>query len=573
MAERTDGFQLTVDALRLNGVNTIYGVIGIPVTDLARLAADAGIRYLGFRNEAAAGNAAAAAGFLTRRPGICLTVSAPGFLNGLTALANATANCFPMIQISGSGSRAMADLQRGDYQELDQLNAARPFAKAAYRIGRIEDVGLGVARAIRTAVSARPGGVYLDLPGEVLGQTMAAAAAARTVFRVVDPAPAQAPAADAVGRALGLLAGAERPLIVLGKGAAYAQTDDVIREFVEHIGIPFLPMPMAKGLLPDTHPQSVAAARSQALAGADVVLLIGARLNWMLDHGEPPRWAADTRFIQVDISAAEFDSNRPIAAPLAGDVGSVLSALLNALPEHPVTAPKGWTDKLAQRAADNRAAMERRLAEDPHPMRFYNALRPIRDVLREHPEIYLVNEGANAMDITRNVIDMPTPRHRLDAGTWGVMGVGLGYAIAAAAETGQRVVAVEGDSAFGFSAMEVETICRNRLPITVVVLNNGGIYRGDERDGADAGPTALSAGARHELIAEAFGAKGYHVTTPPQLHAALIEALTIDGPAVIDCQLDPTAGVESGHLKDRNPTSTGLGGQQRGDPVQFGGEL
>ncbi|MGH3555688.1 MAG: oxalyl-CoA decarboxylase, partial [Mycobacterium sp.] len=333
-AQLTDGFHVLVDALRLNGVDTIYGLVGIPITDLARVAQRSGIRFIGFRHETSAGNAAAAAGFLSRRAGICLTVSTPGFLNGLVALANATTNCFPMIQISGSGERSLVDMQRGDYQELDQLSAARPFAKAAYRIGRVADIGLGVARAIRTAVSGRPGGVYLDVPGAVLGQAIDAAAAADTIWQVVDPAPAQLPAPEAVDRALGLLERAQRPLIVLGKGAAYAQADDVIRKFVEATGIPFLPMSMAKGLLPDTHPQSVAAARSLALARADVVMLVGARLNWLLGHGESPSFSDDAEFVQVDIAASEFDSNRPIAAPLAGDIGSVISALLDRIDAH-----------------------------------------------------------------------------------------------------------------------------------------------------------------------------------------------------------------------------------------------
>lgn len=286
MTALTDGFHLVVDALKANDVDTMYGIVGIPITDLARVAQASGIRFIGFRHEAAAGNAAAAAGFLTRRPGISLTTSGPGFLNGLPALANATANCFPTIQISGSSNRALVDLQRGDYQDLDQLNAARPFVKAAYRITRVEDIGVGVARAIRTAVSGRPGGVYLDIPGVVLGQAMDAAAAAASVWRVVDPAPQQLPAPDAVDRALGVLARAQRPLIVLGKGAAYAQADNAVREFVETAGIPFLPMSMAKGLLPDSHPQSAAAARSLAITRADAVLLVGARLNWLLGHGD-----------------------------------------------------------------------------------------------------------------------------------------------------------------------------------------------------------------------------------------------------------------------------------------------
>ncbi|BBZ72873.1 oxalyl-CoA decarboxylase [Mycobacterium paraseoulense] len=557
-----DGFHLVVEALKANDVATMYGIVGIPVTDLARVAQASGIRYIGFRQEASAGNAAAAAGFLTGRPGVCLTTSGPGFLNGLPALANATANCFPMIQISGSSNRALVDLHRGDYQDIDQLNAARPFVKEAYRIGRVEDIGRGVARAIRTAASGRPGGVYLDIPGAVLGQAMEAAAGAETVWRVVDPAPRQLPAPEAVEHALRMLQQARRPLIVLGKGAAYAQADNVIREFVEASGIPFLPMSMAKGLLPDAHPQSVAAARSLAIARADVVLLVGARLNWLLAHGNSPQWSADAKFVQVDIAPSEFDSNQPIAAPLAGDIGSVMSALRDGVVAHPLTVSAEWTDELAERAAHNDAKMRERLAEDPHPMRFYNALGVIHAVLQENPDAYVVNEGANALDLARNVIGMAVPRHRLDTGTWGVMGIGMGYAIAAAVETGQPVVAIEGDSAFGFSGMEVETICRYRLPVTVVILNNGGVYRGDESPtGTDPAPTVLNAQAHHELIAEAFGGKGYHVTTPAELRSALSAAIGSRTPSVIDCELDPAAGVESGHLASLNPTSAAKPGK------------
>jgi oxalyl-CoA decarboxylase len=552
----TDGFHLVVDALKANDVDTIYGVVGIPITDLARTAQASGIRYVGFRHETSAGNAAAAAGFLTQRPGVCLTTSGPGFLNGLPALANATTNCFPMIQISGSSQRAIVDLQRGDYQDIDQLNAARPFAKAAYRIGRVEDIGRGVARAIRTAISGRPGGVYLDIPGELLGQAMDAVEAAATVWRVVDPAPRQLAAPEAVDRALDILAQAQRPLIVLGKGAAYAQADNVIREFVENTGIPFLPMSMAKGLLPDTHSRSAATARSLAIGRADVVLLVGARLNWLLGHGESPQWSADAKFIQVDIAASEFDSNQPIAAPLVGDIGSVMSALRDGAAARRIAAPATWAGELDDCKARNSVKMRQLLADDPHPMRFYNALGAIREVLQRNPDVYVVNEGANALDLARNVIDMELPRHRLDTGTWGVMGIGMGYAIAAAVETGRPVVAIEGDSAFGFSGMEIETICRYRLPVTVVILNNGGVYRGDENPtGNDPAPTVLSARARHELIAEAFGGNGYHVTTPSELESALTDALASNGPSIIDCELDPAAGVESGHLASLNPAS------------------
>ncbi|WP_066952482.1 oxalyl-CoA decarboxylase [Streptomyces lushanensis] len=551
----TDGFHLVADALKLNDVHTIYGVVGIPVTDLARVAQASGIRYIGFRHESDAGHAAAAAGFLTKRPGICLTVSAPGFLNGLVALADATTNCFPLIQISGSSERHIVDLKQGDYEELDQLAAAKPFAKAAYRVDRVEDIGRGVARAIRTAVSGRPGGVYLDIPAAVLGEVVDAATGAATLWRVVDPAPSQLPAPEAVDRAIDLLAGAERPLVVLGKGAAYARADQRIRELIETTGLPFLPMSMAKGLLPDDHPQSAAAARSLALRRADVVMLLGARLNWLLSHGEPPHWNPDARFVQVDIEPTELDSNQPIAAPLVGDIGSVVEALLERAKPGRINVPARWREELAERSAHNAATMAEHLRADPHPMQFYGALRAIRDVLHEHPRAYVVNEGANALDFTRNVIDMQLPRHRLDSGTWGVMGIGMGYAIAAAVESGDPVVAIEGDSAFGFGGMELETICRYELPVVVVILNNGGIYRGDGDNtaSADPSPTTLMLPARHDRLIEAFGGRGYHVTTPGELTDALTDALASGGPALVDCVIDPTAGTESGHLTNLNP--------------------
>jgi oxalyl-CoA decarboxylase len=555
----TDGYHLVVDALKLNAVHTIYGLVGIPITDLARIAQASGIRYVGFRHESDAIHAAAAAGFLTKKPGVSLTVSGPGFLNGMVALANATTNCFPVVQISGSSERHIVDLKRGDYEELDQMTAAERFAKAAYRVDRAEDIGRGIARAIRTAVSGRPGGVYLDVPAAVLGELIDADEGAASLWRVVDPAPRQLPAPEAVNRAITLLAGAKRPLVVLGKGAAYAQADKQIKAFIEATGLPFLPMSMAKGLLPDNHPQSVAAARSLALREADVVMLVGARLNWLLGHGEAPQWNPDAKFVQVDIEAAEFDSNQPIAAPLVGDIGSVMDAMVERTMPGQIIAPETWRRELSAHSAQNVAKMSQRLSADPHPMQFYSALRAIRDVVHSYPQAYIVNEGANTLDFARNVIDMRVPRHRLDSGTWGIMGIGMGYAIGAAVETGAPVVAIEGDSAFGFSGMELETICRYHLPIVVVVFNNGGVYKGDgvNTASADPSPTTLMLNARYDRVIEAFGGMGYQATTPAELTAALREALASGGPALIDCVIDPTAGTESGHLTNLNPKGLG----------------
>jgi oxalyl-CoA decarboxylase len=557
--ELTDGFHLIIDALKLNGLNTIYGVPGIPITDFGRMAQAAGMRVISFRHEQHAGNAAAIAGFLTKKPGICLTVSAPGFLNGLTALANATTNCFPMILISGSSEREIVDLQQGDYEEMDQLAIAKPLCKAAFRVLHAADIGIGVARAIRAAVSGRPGGVYLDLPAKLFSQVMGAEAGAASLVKVIDPAPAQLPAPAAVTRALDVLKGAKRPLIILGKGAAYAQADDPIRALVEMSGIPFLPMSMAKGLLPDTHPQSAGPARSLVLKEADVVMLIGARLNWLLSHGKGKTWGepGSKKFIQIDIEPREMDSNVEIVAPLVGDIGSCMSALLEGINGKWSGPPTDWIEAVKAKKEANIARMAPKLMKNTAPMDFHGALGALRTVIKERPDAILVNEGANTLDLARGVIDMYQPRKRLDVGTWGVMGIGMGFAIAAAVETGKPVLAVEGDSAFGFSGMEIETICRYNLPVCVVVFNNNGIYRGTDVNpaGGDVATTVFVKDARYDKMMEAFGGVGVHATTPDELSRAVNKAMDSGKPTLINAVIDPAAGTESGRIGNLNPQS------------------
>lgn len=554
----TDGMHIIVDALKKNDIDTIYGVVGIPVTDMARHAQAEGLRYIGFRHEQSAGNAAAISGFITQKPGICLTVSAPGFLNGPVALANATTNGFPMIQISGSSDRAIIDLQQGDYEELDQLNTAKPFVKAAYRVNKPEDLGIALARAIRASVSGRPGGVYLDLTTDVLAAVMNKDEADKTIFKVQDPAPKQIPSSQSISDALQLLASAKSPLIILGKGAAYAQSDDAIRQFVETTGIPYLPMSMAKGLLPDTHPQSAASARSYALSNTDVVMLVGARLNWLLDHGKGKHWSPETQFIQLDIEPSEIDSNRPITAPVVGDISSSIDALITGLKTTPVKCPNEWRADIDDHKKINVEKMAQKLNTDTSPMNYFNALRAIRDVLVDHKDIYVVNEGANTLDNARNIIDMYEPRKRLDCGTWGVMGVGMGYAVGATVISGQPVVAIEGDSAFGFSGMEIETICRYQLPVTILIFNNGGIYRGDGinlHGDNDPSPTTLMGSARYDKMIDAFGGIGYQATTPAEIQQALKKGITSRLPTLINVIIDPAVGTESGHIGNLNPKS------------------
>lgn len=556
--ELTDGFNLIIDALKLNGVKTLYAVPGIPITDFLRMSQAEGLRVLSFRHEQAAGYAASIAGFLTKQPGICVTVSAPGFLNGLTALAHATTNCFPMILISGSSEREIVDLQQGDYEEMDQLAIAKPLCKAAFRVLHAQDIGIGLARAIRAAVSGRPGGVYLDLPAKLFGQVMDAEAGRKSLVKVIDPAPAQLPAPDSIRRALDVLKSAKKPLIILGKGAAYAQADDAVKALVEKSGVPFLPMSMAKGLLPDTHPQCAGAARSTVLKDSDVVMLIGARLNWLLSHGKGKAWGdAPKKFIQIDIEPKEMDSNVEIVAPVVGDIGSCVDALLKGMGDKWPAPAADWIKTVTSKRDDNIAKMAPRLMNNNVPMDYHGALGVLRTIVKERPDAILVNEGANTLDLARGIIDVYKPRKRIDVGTWGIMGIGMGYAVAAAVETGQRVLCVEGDSAFGFSGMEIETICRYNLPVCIVIFNNDGIYRGTDVNKASDDPatTVFVKGARYDKMIEAFGGVGVNATSPDELKRAVNAAMDSGKPTLINAVLDPAAGSESGRIGNLNPQS------------------
>jgi oxalyl-CoA decarboxylase len=391
---------------------------------------------------------------------------------------------------------------------------------------------------------------------------MDAEAGRKSLVKVIDPAPAQIPAPDAIKRALDVLKSAKRPLIILGKGAAYAQADEMIKNFVEKSGAPFLPMSMAKGLLPDTHPQCAGAARSTVLKDSDVVMLIGARLNWLLSHGKGKAWGdAPKKFIQVDIEPEEMDSNVEIVAPVVGDIGSVVSALLGAMGGNMggnwPAPPADWIKTVTSKREENIAKMAPRLMNNNSPMDYHGALGVLRTIVRERPDAILVNEGANALDLTRGIIDIYQPRKRIDVGTWGVMGIGMGYAIGAAIETGKPVLAIEGDSAFGFSGMEIETICRYKLPVCVVILNNDGIYRGTDvnKAGSDPATTVFVKGARYDKMIEAFGGVGANATSPDELRRAVNAAMDSGQPTLINAVIDPAAGSESGRIGNLNPQS------------------
>ncbi len=551
------GMYILAESLRRLGLMDVYGLVGIPVTEVAYAMQKVGMNYYGFRFEQQAGMAAATHGFLTGKPGVLLTVSSLGFLNGLTATVNATVNCYPMIQISGASDPTMVDMDMGTYEQLDQLNAARPYVKAAFRCSHAKDIPRAVARAYRAAVSGRPGGVYIDMTTPALAEIMDSAEVEKLYYTPVDVYTPVAPNAEAVTRAAQIIAGAKKPAILIGKGAAQAQAEDLIKELSDTYKLPYLAMSMAKGVLPDNGELSALSCRSTIMEQSDAVIVIGARINWMLSFGKG-KWNPDVKFVQLDVEPKEIDRNVPVAAPVVGDMNLSLKALLAELPKYTMSTDPSWVPALqAETAAKNKKFAARlEAASTAMPMTHWTALSAIKPILESNPDVILINEGANTLDDTRDTVDMTLPRHRVDCASWSIMGMGIGSTIGAAVATGKSVVAIEGDSAFGFSGMDFSTICRYNLPCTVVIFNNGGIYNGVgvNPSGGDApAPTTLDIHARYDKLGDAFGATTYYVTTPADLSKALTEAIASKKPCLIDVQLAADSGAESGHIGYLNP--------------------
>ncbi len=534
-----DGATLVARSLKQQGVEHMFGIVGFPVIPIAFAAQEEGIQYIGFRNEQSASYAAGAVGYLTGRPAACLCVSGPGMIHGVAGAANAWSNAWPMVLIGGANDSFQNG--QGAFQEAPQIESARPYVKYAARPDRVDRIPFFVEQAVRTSIYGRPGATYLDLPNDVIvGEVEESEVRYRE--RCPDPPSTQADP-EAIAKALDALKGAERPLVIVGKGAAYARAEQEVRDFIETTRLPFLPSPMGKGVVPDDHRLSVASARSDALKDADVVLLLGARLNWILHFGLPPRFRPDVKIIQVDICPEEIGTNVPAEVGLVGDAKAIVRQLNDALDDDPWSYPAEtpWRQELEAAGARNRASVEAMETDASVPMGYYRVLAEIRD--QSPRDAILVCEGSNTMDISRTVLPNFDARERLDAGTFGTMGVGLGFAIAAAAvHPDRKVVCVEGDSAFGFSGMEVETACRYGLNITFVIVNNNGIGMGfDDFDRAKVPPVAYTPKARYEKMIEGFGGKGYFVETPEALATALKEAIGQKVPSIVNVAIDPKA--------------------------------
>ena len=537
MAE-IDGATLVARCLKQQGIDELFGVVGLPITGIAAAAAGEGVRYIGMRHEQAAGYAAQTMSYLKGRIGACVVVSGPGMTNAITAFGNAWSNCWPMLLIGGSSNQALN--HRGDFQDAPQVELARPFAKWVGQCERTEFIPRYIATAVRTAISGRPGPVYLDLPGDIINNSVDEDKV-HFVPRV-EPPPTPQVADHLIKQALAAFKSARNPLAIIGKGAAWSRAEEQVRRFIDETQMPFLPSPMGKGVVPDDHPLSVSAGRSYALQNADLVFLIGARLNWIMHFGLPPRFNKDVRVVQLDIAAEEIGTNVATEVPLVGDAKAIMTQMVAALEEDPwqIAADSPWRKALQEEIDAKRAATVPLLESTEVPMNYYRPLKEIQDALPR--DALIVTEGASTMDISRQVLENYEPRKRVDAGSWGTMGIGPGSAIAAqVANPGKRVIALEGDAAFGFDGLEVEVAVRHKLPITWIVFNNNGIGGGPATlpEGQPLPPGAFIPNARYDKVIEAFGGKGYHCDTPEELRAALKDSFDSGETTLINVAINP----------------------------------
>lgn len=491
-----------------------------------------------------------------------MVVGGPGVLHAMAGIGNSSANAFPLLLLAGSSETHL--VTKGAFQELDAISLLTPHTKISIRTS-LDSIPESLGNAYKTAWYGRGGPTFVDLPGDVIqgeGEKRDA--------DVVPSPPKAASDPEKTNLVAQLLKSAKAPLVVVGKGAAYAQAESVIRQLIDETKIPFLPTPMGKGVLPDSHVSNTASARSVALKGADVVLILGARLNWILHYGEEPKWNSGVKICQVDISAEELGKNTGDASlGIIGDIKVVTSQFVSALKGWQYNTSSDYIKAIQASAAKNEKKAAESAKIGKNPMTYTRTFDVIKETIHkfcpaEEGGVVYVSEGANTMDISRSAFPVEHPRLRLDAGTHATMGVGLGYAIAAhcaynlpspEAVSGnstsrKKIVCLEGDSAFGFSLAEVETMARYGMDILIFVINNGGVYHGDSEDSDEwlemrkktiegnpkGGLRSSSLGweVSYEKIAEMCGGKGYLVRTPWELAKATEEGFKADTPVVVN---------------------------------------
>ncbi len=532
-----NGGQLIARQLKAAGIDTVFAVVAGPMLQALTGAVEEGIKVVNCRHEESAAFMASAWGYVNRQPGVVIVGSGPGMTNTVTSLYVATESAMPLVVLGGSNDARQRGL--GSFQEADQVAFARPGSKWVSAVASTERIPGAVHLALGKSISGRPGGVYLDFPGELISNRVPEETAP---LRMSEPTVSR-PHPDPAGVATiaDMLCNAERPLILIGKGAAWADAGPALTRLVDR-GIPFLASPMGRGTVPDDHGLCMGAARSTAMAGADVVLMVGARFNWTFQFGD--RLADDARIAHIDIEAEEMYSAANVELGLVADCAIAVEQINEAIEGRTLkTAGTNWASTLQEQCLKNQASITEQMDSDQVPINHYRLLRDVRDCLSRDATV--TEDGEFTMGVTRQVMPSYLARHRLGAGTTGCMGTGLPYAIGAKlARPDQQVVAVLGDYAFGAAAMEVETCARMGVHVVIVVSNNAGIAAHTIQDNMfppDSPPVATLIPARYEQMVEMVGGHAERVVHPDDLRPAIERALAADTVALVNVETDPKA--------------------------------
>jgi acetolactate synthase-1/2/3 large subunit len=535
------GSEVLAQALRSQGVDTMFYLMGGPMLETEAACIKLGIRAIDHRHEQAASFAAHAWTRVTRRPGVCMGCSGPGATNLVTGVATAFTDCAPLVAIGGASPRVFQGMEA--FQEIDQLAVFKPITKWAERIydaKRIPDV---VATAFRQATSGRPGPVYIDMPGDVLGEKIEEESL--RYAPAWKPAPRTLGDPDAVKEAIALLARAERPVVLAGSGVWWSDGAAALQAFVEAAGIPFYTKPISRGLIPEDHALAFLNARSKAFTEADVVLAVGTRFDWMIQFGRPPRFGADLKVIHVDVNPSQLGHNREVDVPIAGDARAVLEQL-RAEAEGKLN-PKlyaSWTGKLRVLDGEKAAEQDKAMSNDNTPIHPLRLCKEVRDFLRR--DAILVVDGQEILNFGRQAIPTYVPGHRLNSGAFGTMGVGLPYGVGArVARPDTQVLVLHGDGSFGINAMDIDTAVRHKVPVVCVISNNGG-WTADApwtrplpKPGRNLGHT------RYDRMAQELGAHGEFVEKPHDIRPALERAYASGKPAIVNVITDHKARAQT----------------------------
>lgn len=528
---KVNGNDLVAQALADEGVDTVFYLTGGPMVDVAARCIER-FHSVDVRHEQAAAMAAHAYSRVSGKPGVCFAASGPGATNLITGVGNAFLDAVPVVALGGAS--AVAQTGMGAFQEMDQVGMFKPITKWSERVIDTRRIPEIINKAFRVATSGQPGPVYVDLPGDVLYRRIDDSEVLFPKRAHVTPRVSADPVL--IKQAIALLKQAQRPIVLTGTGVFWSGAMAELKEFVETTGIPFYTTPQGRGVIAEDHALSFLGARNQAWKEADVALVIGTRLNFIIGFGLPPRWDENVKIIQVDISDEEIGRNRPVDIGIVGDAKVVLRQLLDEAGDtFRGRKELPWIETLRgydKRALEKSQAFLNSDAMPIHPLRLCKEVRDFMD-----RDAIIVVDGHEILNFARQSIPTHVPGHRVNAGPNGCMGVAVPFGLGAkVAKPDTQVIVLSGDGSFGMNGMEIDTMVRHKIPALVVISNNGGW----------AGVGGMDAGrdlgfSRYDKMAEVFGGHGEFVEKPQDIRPALERAAASGKPAVVNVVTDPKA--------------------------------